>query len=804
MTPEPFWTPDAAVASGSRIADFGRWLAQHRGVAVPDYAALHQWSVTDLEGFWSAIWEYFDVKAATGYRRVLASERMPGAEWFTGATLNYAEHALRHLAPDQAAIIALDENGAGREITGDELRAQVASVAATLREAGVGVGDRVVGYLPNTPHAIIAFLAAASLGAVWSVCGQDYAPAAAADRFAQLDPAVLFAADGYLFNGTVHDRREATDELRRALPSLKAAVLVDHVGLPWPADNADDADNADNADNTGAAIAWAEAAGREEPPAFTPVPFDHPLWILFSSGTTGLPKGIVHGHGGILLEHLKTLGLHSDLGPGDRLLWYTTTHWMMWNMVVSALLLGATTCTYDGSPVPVSRPDLLWELAARHRVTVFGTSPQYLTACAKYGIDPAVHDLSSIRAVGSTGSALPASAHPWVREHVGARVQLASTSGGTDIAAGFAGSAPTTPVWAGEISAPNLGVALAAFDADGRPGVDQVGELVVTRPMPSMPLAFWNDPDGSRYREAYFATYPGLWRHGDWITLTSHGSVVVHGRSDSTLNRNGVRLGSADIHAAVERLPEIAEALVIGAEEPDGGYWMPLFVVPAPGVVLDGELREKIRDTIRSGASPRHVPDEIVEVSAIPHTRTGKKLEVPVKRLLQGAPADEVVNPATVDDPELIAYYARLGTERRARRFLARQTVGVLGTVRPDGGARQSTVYFVLDGDRLLISTEADRAKARDVERTGHASLCVVGAGAPYPSVTVEGAARLRTTDIGADTALVWSRISAEPVDPIGDADLAAMNRVVLEIAVQRIYGASYLDPSSEHEGTSS
>ena len=658
MSPEPFWTPDSAVASSSRIADFGRWLAQHRGVKASDYAALHQWSVTDLEGFWSAVWEYFDVQAATGYRQVLASEAMPGAEWFSGATLNYAEHALRHLAPDRPAIIALDENGTDRTLTGDELRARVASVAATLREAGVGKGDRVIGYLPNTPHAIIAFLAAASLGAVWSVCGQDYAPAAAADRFAQLDPVVLVAADGYLFNGTAHDRRDAVEELRGALPSLKATVLVDHVGLPW----------SDDAAHT--AIAWTEAAGRDEPLAFTPLPFDHPLWVLFSSGTTGLPKGIVHGHGGILLEHLKTLGLHSDLGPGDRLLWYTTTHWMMWNMVISALLLGSTACTYDGSPVPSGRPDLLWELAARHRVTVFGTSPQYLLACAKYGIDPAAHDLSAVRAICSTGSALPASAHPWVREHVGAQVQLASTSGGTDIASGFAGSAPTTPIWAGEISAPNLGVALAAYDAAGRPVVDQVGELVVTRPMPSMPLAFWNDPDGVRYREAYFATYPGIWRHGDWITLTSHGSVVVHGRSDSTLNRNGVRLGSADIHAAVERLPEVAEALVIGAEEPDGGYWMPLFVVLAPDTVLDDGLREKIRDAIRSGASPRHVPAEIIQVSAIPHTRTGKKLEVPVKRLLQGARADEVVNPAAVDNPELIAYFAQLGAERRARRVL--------------------------------------------------------------------------------------------------------------------------------------
>ncbi|TRO59624.1 acetoacetate--CoA ligase [Streptomyces sp. IB201691-2A2] len=658
--PDPFMTPDPQAAASSRIVDFARRSARHRGVGTgddhTDYAALHRWSVTDLEGFWGAVWEYFDIDADSAYERVLAEEAMPGARWFPGATLNYTHHALRGLSPDRPAIVALDETGSARPVGAGQLRAEVASVAATLRDLGVGMGDRVVGYLPNTPHAIVAFLAAASLGAVWSVCGQDYAPKAAADRFAQLEPTVLISADGYLFNGTAHDRREASLELARALPTLKAAVLVDHIGLPqlsrkYPS----------------LAVPWEDAATRTEQLACTPVPFDHPLWVVFSSGTTGLPKGIVHGHGGVLLEHLKTLGLHSDLGPGDRLLWYTTTHWMMWNLVASTLLTGATACTYDGSPAPLARPGILWELAARHRVTVFGTSPQYLLGMAKFGIDPSVHDLSSVRVVGCTGSALPASAYPWVRDHVGDRVLLASISGGTDIVSGFAGSAPTTPVRAGELSAPHLGVALAAYDAEGRPVVDQVGELVVTRPMPSMPLYFWDDPDGTRYHDAYFSTYPGVWRHGDWITFTSHGSVIVHGRSDSTLNRNGVRLGSADIHDVVERLPEVAEALVIGAEEPDGGYWMPLFVVPAAGATLDDALRHRIREAIRAGVSPRHVPDEILEVPAVPHTRTGKKLEVPVKRLLQGTPAEQVVNPATVDAPELIDYYARLGAERRAR-----------------------------------------------------------------------------------------------------------------------------------------
>ncbi|WBO68108.1 acetoacetate--CoA ligase [Streptomyces camelliae] len=650
--PDPFTTPDPQAVAGSRIMDFAR----HAGQDGTDYAALHHWSVTDLEGFWGAVWDYFGIDADTPYACVLAEETMPGARWFPGATLNYAHHALRHVPDDGVAIIALDETGSGYQVTGKQLRSQVASVAATLRDLGVGPGDRVAGYLPNTPHAIVAFLAAASLGAVWSVCGQDYAPRAAADRFAQLEPTVLIAADGYLFNGTTHDRREAALELAKALPTLKATLLVDHVGLPWPEGSC-----------PSLVIPWEDASTRTEELTCVPVPFDHPLWVVFSSGTTGLPKGIVHGHGGVVLEHLKTLGLHSDLGPGDRLLWYTTTHWMMWNLVASTLLTGATTCTYDGSPAPHAKPDVLWELAARQRVTVFGTSPQYLLGMAKFGIDPSSHDLSSVRVVGCTGSALPASAYPWVRDHVGDHVLLASISGGTDVVSGFAGSAPNTPVWAGELSAPHLGVALSAYDAEGRPVTDQVGELVVTRPMPSMPLSFWNDPDGTRYRDAYFSTYPGVWRHGDWITVTGHGSVIVHGRSDSTLNRNGVRLGSADIHDVVERLPEIAEALVIGAEEPDGGYWMPLFVVPAAGVTVDDALREKIKEAIRTGASPRHVPDEILEVPGIPHTRTGKKLEVPVKRLLQGAPVEHVVNPAAVDAPVLIEHFARLGAERRER-----------------------------------------------------------------------------------------------------------------------------------------
>ncbi len=420
-------------------------------------------------------------------------------------------------------------------------------------------------------------------------------------------------------------------------------MLVDHVGT--------------SGDPT--MVPWAEAVATPAPPAFERVDFDAPLWVLFSSGTTGAPKGIVHGHGGVLLEHLKLMGLHNDLRPGERFFWYTTTNWMMWNLVVSGLLVDATVVLYDGSPV-FPGPDRLWRLAEEHRVSVLGVSPGYLLACAKAGVEPSALDLGALRVVGSTGAPLPVSCYSWVSEHVGPSVQLVSTSGGTDVVSGFAGSAPTTPVWPGEISAPMLGVALEAWDADGKPVVDEVGELVVTRPMPSMPVAFWDDPDGTRYREAYFATYPGVWRHGDWMTVTGRGGVVISGRSDSTLNRHGVRLGSADVYAVVEKLPGIREALVIGAELADGGYWMPLFVVLEDGVVLDGPLRDRITAAIRAEASPRHVPDDVIAVPGIPHTRTGKKLEVPVKRLLQGVPVERALDRGAVDDPALLDFYARL------------------------------------------------------------------------------------------------------------------------------------------------
>jgi acetoacetyl-CoA synthetase len=626
----PQWEPTQQDIADARVTDFARFVQQRTGATLTDYQSLWRWSVDDPAAFWGALWEYFGLGDPPD--RVLGSAEMPGAQWFPGVRLNYVDQIVRNARTDRPAILHVSEDGQINELSWQELLGRVGAFAQTLRSHGVAAGDRVVGYLPNIPEAVVAFLATASIGAIWSACGQDYSAKAALDRLGQLEPVVLVTADGYRYGGKSHDKRDDVAMLQAGLPTLRATVLTSEL------------------------TAEADTNDLET----VPVDFDHPLWILFSSGTTGLPKGIMHGHGGVVLEHLKAVALQSDIGPDDTFFWYTSPSWMMWNFQVAGLLVGATIVCYDGSP-SYPTPDALWDIAARVGATVLGTSPGYVLGCAKAGAVPRTeHDLSALRTVGITGSSLPPSSSLWLRDNVGEHVQVASISGGTDVVSAFIGGVRTVPVWPGELSAPFLGVALDAWDESGKPVRGEVGELVITKPMPSMPVAFWNDADGSRYRSAYFEMFPGVWRHGDWITITGHDSIIVHGRSDSTLNRHGIRMGSADIYQAVERLPEIAEALVIGAEQPDGGYWMPLFVVLADGAELTDEVRDKIKRAIRDEVSPRHVPDEIIVAPGIPHTRTGKKLEVPIKKLFQGADPAKVVETSAVDDPALLDWYANL------------------------------------------------------------------------------------------------------------------------------------------------
>ncbi|MEU4412616.1 acetoacetate--CoA ligase [Nocardia salmonicida] len=640
---QPQWVPNAHDVASARITDFAAFVTARTGEEYPDYQALWRWSVADIAGFWQAVWDYFELGETAG--EVLGSREMPGAQWFPGTRLNYVDQIIRMAQFGRPAVIALHEDAEPREVSWSELIEQVTVFARTLREQGVEAGDRVIGYLPNIPEAIVAFLATASIGAVWSACGQDYSAKAALDRLGQLEPTVLVTADGYRFGGKEHDKRADIAALRDGLSSLRATVVVSQLGLEMSD-----------------TLSWTDAVADAGLGVIetVPVDFDHPLWIVFSSGTTGLPKGIVHGHGGVLLEHLKAVALQSNLGPEDTFFWYTSPSWMMWNFQVAGLLTGSTIVTYDGSPTS-GGPDALWRIAAQVGATVFGTSPGYVLGCIKAGSVPrADHDLSALRSVGITGSSLPVSSALWLNENAGEHVQVNSISGGTDVVSAFVGGVPTVPVWPGELSAPYLGVALDAFDEQGLPVRGEVGELVVTAPMPSMPVSFWRDDDGKRYHAAYFDTFPGVWRHGDWITLTEHGSIVVHGRSDSTLNRHGIRMGSADIYQVVEQFPEIAEALVIGAEQPDGGYWMPLFVLLAPGAELTEDLKTRLATAIRTEVSPRHVPDEIREAPGIPHTRTGKKLEVPIKKLFQGADPARVVERSAVDDPALLDWYARI------------------------------------------------------------------------------------------------------------------------------------------------
>jgi acetoacetyl-CoA synthetase len=648
--PEKLWEPPAELVERSRLREFMRWLQAERGLGFATYDELWQWSVNDLEAFWSAIWDFFEVQADGEYEQALGSREMPGAEWFAGTSLNYAEHVFAGKDDAEPAILHASELRELDELSWGELRAQVGALAAALRGQGVEPGDRVVAYLPNIPEAIVAFLASASIGAVWSSCSPDFGPASVIDRFAQIEPKILFAVDGYRYGGKDFDRRETIASLQEQIPSLERTVVLPYL------DAAPDLSSLDDATSWGELLA--SGAGAEL--SFARVPFDHPLWVLYSSGTTGLPKAIVQGQGGILLEHLKKLGLHIDAHPGDRLFWFTTTGWMMWNFLVSGLLTKAAIVLYDGNP---GYPDMgvLWDLAERAGVTMFGTSASYIAACMKAGVEPGKgRDLSRLGAIGSTGSPLSPEGFDWIYEHVGGDTWLFSTSGGTDLCTAFVGGVALLPVYRGELQARSLGAAVEAWDEDGNALVDAVGELVVTEPMPSMPVRFWGDEDGSRYAEAYFERYPGVWRHGDWIEITSRGTAVIYGRSDSTINRSGIRMGTSEIYRAVLGVDAIVDALVVDLPRPGTDGWMPLFVVLREGAELDDELPKEIARRVREHCSPRHVPDEVFEIAAVPRTLSGKVLEVPVKRILMGTPVEQAASRDSLANPAALDYFVEM------------------------------------------------------------------------------------------------------------------------------------------------
>jgi acetoacetyl-CoA synthetase len=650
---ELLWEPSPERVERATMTRYRRWLAAERRRSFDDYQALWEWSVTELEEFWASIWDFFEVRASTPYSQVLPERMMPGARWFPGAELSYADHIFRGKRDADVAIVHASELRELEEVRWGELREQVARAAAGLRELGVGRGDRVVAYMPNIPETIVAFLAASSIGAIWSSCSPDFGAQSVIDRFAQIEPKVLFAVDGYRYGGRNFDRTEVVARLQREMPTLAGTIV-----LPYLDPDPDVSGLRD-------AIGWRELlaphAGAEL--ECLAVPFDHPLWVLYSSGTTGLPKAIVQGHGGILLEHLKKLHLHIDAQKGDRVFWFTTTGWMMWNFVVGALLTPAAIVLYDGSP---GHPDMgvLWDLAERSGITCFGTSASYIAASMNAGVEPrSGRDLSGLHSIGSTGSPLSPEGFDWVYEHLGRETWLFSTSGGTDVCTAFVGGVPLLPVYRGELQGRSLGAKVEAFDERGNSIVDEVGELVITEPMPSMPLFLWGDEDGSRYRASYFDHYHGVWRHGDWIEITSRGTAVIYGRSDSTINRQGVRMGTSEIYRAVQSVPQVIDALVVDVPRPGTEGWMPLFVVLDEDTTLDRQLEEEIKLRIREGCSPRHVPDAVFQIREVPRTLSGKVLEVPVKRILTGTPPERAASRDSLANPGALDYFVDLARE---------------------------------------------------------------------------------------------------------------------------------------------
>jgi acetoacetyl-CoA synthetase len=645
--PKLLWTPNQKSIEETRLNHYLKWLAIHLDLHFKDYPSLWQWSVDDPSAFWASLWQYFEIKSYTPYEMVLEGE-MPHARWFTGSTLNYAEHIFRSKNENHPAIIYQSEQYPMQEMSWQELEERVAKVAQWLRKAGVQKGDRVVAFLPNTPVATIAFLATCSLGAVWSSCSPDFGVDSVVDRFKQIEPKVLFAIDGYSYGGKGFDKIQAVKELCQQLPSLERTVLVPFL------------DQQAVADDIPNGILWGTLlTERGASLQFEPVPFEHPIWVLYSSGTTGIPKAITHSQGGVLLEHYKYLAFHNDVKPGERFFWFSTTGWMMWNFVQAAMLAGATIVLYDGSPGYPSL-DVLWELAEKASVHHFGTSAPYIVACMKKELQPgAAFDLSALRSIGSTGAPLPPEAFDYVYKSIKEDLWLCSMSGGTDVCTAFVGGCPIEPVYEGEIQCRGLGCALYAYDENGQPVQEEVGEMVITKPMPSMPIYFWNDEGNERYQSSYFDMFPGIWRHGDWVRLTDRNSLVILGRSDATLNRQGVRIGTAEIYRAVDKVKAVKDSLIVNLELSGGRHYMPLFVLMNEGAELTDEVKTTIKKTLRKDYSPRHVPDEIIVVEDIPYTISGKKLEAPVKKILMGMPIDKAANPDSMRNPESLGFFVQ-------------------------------------------------------------------------------------------------------------------------------------------------
>jgi acetoacetyl-CoA synthetase len=647
VIPKMLWKPDKTFIENSNLNHFKEWVKTNYQLSFNNYEEIWEWSVSQPANFWECIWEYFEVISHSPYINVMSDDDMPNTKWFEGSTLNYAEHIFKNKSDEYPAILFKSEQQDLTEISWDELESKVAAFKSFLLKSGIKKGDRVVAFLPNIPEATIGFLATISIGAIWSCCSPDFGINSVVDRFLQIEPKVLIAVDGYQYNGKPYPKADVVNEIKNRIQTIETVVYIPYY------------DSDSNEADVSGCVLWEKAIENTSVElTFDPVPFDHPIWVLYSSGTTGIPKAITHSHGGVLLEHLKYLAFHNDVHQGERFFWFSTTGWMMWNFVQAALLRGATIVLYDGSP---GFPDLnlLWGFAEEAKIHHFGTSAPFLIACQKKELNPKEDfDLSSLRSVSSTGAPLPPESFEWVYSHIKENVWLCSMSGGTDVCTAFIGGCPFEPVYVGEIQSRALGCKLLSFNELGDEVIDEVGEMVITEAMPSMPIYFWNDPDNQRYLASYFEMYPGgIWRHGDWVRITSRGSIVIYGRSDATLNRHGIRIGTSEIYRAVDKIKEIKDSLIINLELSGGRHYMPLFVVTEDNVNLDDELKTKINNQLRSEYTPRHVPDEIIAINEIPYTISGKKLEAPVKKIMMGIPVEKAANIDSLKSPDALNFF---------------------------------------------------------------------------------------------------------------------------------------------------